>query len=194
MDVTILCGGYGTRLAGLWDGPKCLVRLGDGRPLIESLVNKALMLKPRKVFLLLGYRASEVVAWREGCCPHRDLVPIIETVPEGTAAAVRKALPLLRAPLLILNGDTLPRYELSDLTKAWHAAHPDLLVAWCGALMAGAFILGAESIERLGRSTEKNLERWMRLEAFGNVVRVGVNGFLDVGTPHGFQLAKEWKG
>src|SRR3990167_7061162 len=41
MNVAILCGGYGTRLAGLWDGPKCLVPLGDGGPIIAHLIRRA---------------------------------------------------------------------------------------------------------------------------------------------------------
>lgn len=179
MDVAILAGGYGTRLEGLWDKPKCLVPY-QGRPVIELIVDKALALKPRKIFLLLGYKASMVVAWRKGCCPHRDVVPIIETVPDGTASALRKALPLMKPPLLILNGDTVPLYDLSDLAQAFDEKTGRTVTAWAKGRSTGASILGAYAMGRIAASKETNLDAFLYDTSVHFLL---VPGFIDIGTP-----------
>ena len=184
LDVCILAGGHGRRLAGLWDSPKCLVPY-KGRPLIEELVNRALALRPRKIYLLLGHRASEVVAWREGCCPHRDVVLIIETEPLGTAGALRNVAPLLRAPVLVLNGDTLPGYDLSGLVqfheRSWQ---PTATVAWCNNVHAGASVLSDRALSHIVNFYDETDDLYAMLR--GMSLRYDVSEFLDVGTPEGF--------
>lgn len=189
MDIAILAGGYGTRLWGVWNGPKCLVPY-KGRPIIELLVNKALELKPRKVFLLLGYKASAVVQWRENCFPHRDVVPIIETEPLGTAYAIRNVLPLITYPLMVLNGDTVPFYDLSELVSAF--TKPPYggrtVAAWSNKHYAGASILSSYSQARLNRSMEPDFDSFLYTT---EVLRLETCGFLDIGTPEDFKKAQE---
>ena len=188
MDIAILAGGYGTRLKGLWDGPKCLMPY-QGRPVIEHIVNKALELKPRKIFLLLGYQASKVVAWREACCPHRYVVPIIETEPKGTAAAIRNALPLMKSPLLVLNGDTVPYYDLlSEFIAAYDDGTRRNITAWADGVHAGASLFGAYTMFKIEESKANDLNLFI----YGTDVKhVRVSGFLDVGTPEGFHKAQQ---
>ncbi len=184
MDIAILAGGYGTRLEGLWDGPKCLVRY-NGRPVIERLVDQALEFKPRKVFLLLGNQASKVVEWRECCCPHRDVVPIIETIPSGTATAIRNAYAFLQLPLLILNGDTVFWYDLAEIVSEFDAGTGDTIVAWTDCY-AGAGVFGAKGMDQILYSKETDLD------VFVNSTRrvlFPLLSFLDVGTPEGFRRA-----
>lgn len=196
LDVCVLAGGRGTRLAGLWDGPKCLVWY-KGRPLIEELVNRSLALGPRKIYLLLGHQASQVVAWREGCCPHRDVVPIIETESLGTAGALRNVAPLLRPPVLVLNGDTLPFYELGQLIACHeHLNSKNLIwhwqatVAWHGGAPAGAAVLSERFIENLIVTSETDLAVLLT----GQARYHAPGGFLDVGTPEGFKRVQHLKG
>ena len=188
MDIAILAGGYGTRLKGLWEGPKCLVPY-RGRPVIEHIVNIALELKPRKIFLLLGYQASKVVAWREACCPHRDVVPVIETEPKGTAAAIRNALLLMKAPLLVLNGDTVPQYNLwSEFTSVYDDGTRQTITAWAGGVYAGASLFGAYAMLEIENSSANNLDTFI----YNTDVRhIRVSGFLDVGTPEGFYKTQQ---
>ena len=188
MDIAILAGGYGTRLKGLWEGPKCLVPY-RGRPIIEHIVDKALKLKPRKIFLLLGHQASKVVAWRETYCPHRNVIPIIETVPEGTAAAIRNAFPFITPRLLILNGDTIPEYDLSKLTEAFDEPTGRTLAAWDAYrnCHAGASVFGAHGIDQIVYSKEAGMGVFVNSPS---VQRFHVAGFLDVGTPEGFTQAQ----
>lgn len=190
MDITILAGGRGTRLKGIWDRPKCLVPY-QGRPLIEHLVDRALELKPRKVFLLLGHKAWEVVQWREHCCPHRDVVPIIETEPKGTAAAVRNALPLMKPPLLVLNGDTLPCYNLlSEFVIAFDDGTGRTIAAWADGVPAGASLFGAYKMSSIGASCANDLTDFI----YGTDVKhVSVSGFIDAGTPKGLKQLRRYK-
>ncbi len=183
MDVAILAGGYGTRLKGVWNRPKCLVPY-QGRPLIEHLVERSMELKPRKVFLLLGYKASEVVAWREGCYPHRDVIPIIETVPEGTASAIRNALPWIICPLLVLNGDTLPLYNLSLLKEYFNDLTGSTVAAWT-VCYAGACMFGAHGKDSITFSNKKDLNDFILPAA----LRLPITGFIDMGTPEGLKQA-----
>lgn len=180
-DVCILAGGRGTRLVGLWDGPKCLVPF-KGRPLIEELINRALALEPRKIYLLLGHRASQVVAWREDCCPHRNVIPIIETEPLGTAGALRNAAPFLCRPVLVLNGDTLPGYNLAGLVEFRdRMGNVEAVVACHDGKYAGAAVLNDVFFARLATSPERDLDALLV-----DASRYRVPGFLDVGTPDGF--------
>lgn len=193
MDVVILAGGLGTRLKGIWDHPKCLV-LYQGRPVIELLVNKALALDPRKIFLLLGYKASEIVAWREACCPHRNVVSVIETVPEGTSSALRNVAPFITkvSKLMILNGDTIPLYDLKIIEQnyvfdgttvvAWDSIHD----CYAGCAMVSS-LLGLSGLSRLRHFEGSALDRVIDNPTN---IRVNVPGFLDVGTPEGFRKAQ----
>ncbi len=176
-DVAILAGGYGTRLHGLWQGPKCLA-LYQGRPIIECIVNLALELQPRKVFLLLGHKASEVVAWREACYPHRDVVPVVETMQLGTIAAIRNALPLLQPPVLFLNGDTVPQYNLQELVKGVP------LAAWTKDKYAGVCMLNQYVLQVLEGVEETELGEF--LSRTPAIQRLRVPGFIDIGTPEEF--------
>lgn len=193
MDVAILCGGYGTRLDGLWDSAKCLVPLGDGRPILHHILVRVHRLRPRRIYLLTGHKDGDVIdALRSGSMLSPRL-QVAHSKPNGTAAALRQHAPTFQAPLMVLNGDTLPLYPLQDLAQRWAVDEPDVLIAMGGALPAGAVMLGVEALERLQLSSEPDFARWLEREAFGDVVRIGVSGFLDVGTPHGFELAKVWK-
>lgn len=193
MDVAILCGGYGTRLAGLWNGPKCLVPLGDGEPLIAHLIRRVRKQLPQatRITLITGHKGDEVVAaLRERSLLSPRLIVKRENDPGGTAMALRFAA--VKGPVLVLNGDTLPRHNLADLARAWAERRPDVLTTYCGSQSAGAVVLSAFAVGRLFNSVESNLEQWLQQSDFGNTLHVGVNGFLDVGTPYGFELAKIW--
>lgn len=189
MDIAILAGGYGTRLKGIWDKPKCLIPY-RGQPLIEFLVNQALELRPRKIFLLLGHKASEVVAWHESCCLHRDVVSIIETKPEGTASAIRNALPLIQPCfLMVLNGDTIPGYDLNKIIGAFNSGAGKTTVAWADGCYAGTSVFGARGINQIIYSKETDLNVFVNdLSA----ARVNTLGFLDVGTTEGFRKSQQF--
>lgn len=205
LDVVILAGGRGTRLRGLWNDAKCLVPLGDGRPIIEHLVERCLALAPRRATLLLGAHEEGVLEWmrlRTAKHPSR-LIRARTDPPQGTAVALRRYLaaysPLVDGPspdaLLVLNGDTLPLFDL-DAVLRYHASR---LGAWATIavvhdaaawrdIYAGAAVLGRAAQDAVARD-ERAVDLAVHLLGAQRFV---VPGFLDVGTPPGFREARAW--
>ena len=210
LDVLILAGGLGTRLKDVWGGPKCLVPVG-GNPLLHRLLDAVAPLRPRIVALALGHRADEVNKWLETL--HQvdhdlggptntwpwpfDMSSVIEDKPLGTAGAVRNAvfhsLLGLEAPLLMLNGDTLPQYDLSEFAKFHHTCmyydQQVTTVTWSQDRLAGGVIIGARKLGEIERSSASNLDEFLDSDC----IQCVVSDFLDVGTPEGFKEAQQLK-
>lgn len=199
VDVCVLAGGLGTRLRGVWDGPKCLVPVG-GVPLLERLLRCLRPLTPRKVALALGYRGEDVQAFIEALPPSVGLsiYSVIEADQRGTAAAFRRlweSAAELQAPILVLNGDTLPLYDLASLVH-FHASR---LGAWSTAAMANAgqwreVYAGAAVLSDAAARTILADDRTHDFQShLVGSLRYQVRGFLDVGTPEGFKRAQDWQ-
>jgi mannose-1-phosphate guanylyltransferase len=108
IDVAILAGGLGTRLAGVLRGrPKVLAPVA-GVPFLAHLLAQLRSQGARRIVLCLGHRARPVLAHlRANPAVGMDVVPLVEPRPLGTAGAIAHALPSLRTdPVLVLNGDT----------------------------------------------------------------------------------------
>lgn len=199
MNVVILCGGRGSRLAGLWDHAKCLVPLGDGHPIITHLIRRAHALHPQHIILVTGHRGDEVASeLRRLRLLHPRLVVFREAHPAGTAVAVRVVNGWLDTDTLILNGDTLPRYELSAMLQPTPInGYWQLTRAMCGGRPAGAVRLSAMALQRLVRETQhSDLDAWIDASppelSESGIYHLFVRGFLDVGAPEGFALAQTW--
>jgi D-glycero-alpha-D-manno-heptose 1-phosphate guanylyltransferase len=108
ISVAILAGGLGTRLRpAVADRPKVLAPVA-GRPYLSHLIEYLARYEVREVVLLVGHRADEVHAALGDRHNGVRLNYSVEETPLGTGGAVRLALPLLRAPhVLLLNGDSL---------------------------------------------------------------------------------------
>lgn len=194
INVAILAGGRGSRLAGMWDLPKCLVPI-VGRPLILRLLDALDPVGVRNVNMLLGPGADQVVAEIGGDLVRRWWFSFVVRDPRGTAEALRYSMSVTcRAPLLVLNGDTLPLYDLRSLVSFYENVLPQAAVAFADGKNAGACVLGADSLCEIKDTAHGSLDVYL-----AKAERHYVRGFLDVGTPEGFarsQLLKEedlWK-
>jgi hypothetical protein len=194
MDVCILAGGRGTRLAGVWDGPKCMVPVG-GVPVLKRILQKVVAeIAPDNVVISLGSQtmALEVINWWS----YIQLHPIseialcgtrvnfaVEPAPLGRLRALVSCLPALTPPILVLNGDTLPRYDLRMLGE-----HPG--VAICGGRYAGAYVIDNKIAlyMRDYAGTDYDLDTVL---AVLTKRQIAVPGFLDIGTPQGFAEAQQ---
>ena len=190
LDVVILAGGRGTRLAGVWDGPKCLVPVA-GRSVLQRLLEEAGRLSPRRIILSLGYRANEVVrTLAERRVGYAPVLISYDNDLSGTTQALRHTLLHARFPLLVLNGDTLPGYGLAGLVL--HDERSELTessVAWCRGQYAGAAFLNGPFAQRLlTESDAQNLETLLL-----SLPRYYVEEYLDVGTPERFSYATSLK-
>ena len=199
LDVAIFAGGKATRLRGLWDRSKFLVPVG-GVPLITRLMAEIGTMRPRRLVMLLDDRAGEIINHPSVANRIFDLSWSIENPPAGTASAFRAGVRdqkiRMDVPLMVLNHDTLPLYPLASLAEH-HAQHHG---AWATAafvhhedfwrdVYAGASVLSVEAQREIYADKRTHDFPVHLLGAH----RYHVPGFIDVGTPEGFNRAKEWK-
>jgi NDP-sugar pyrophosphorylase family protein len=116
-DVTaaVLAGGLGTRLRSrIADRPKVLAPV-HGRPYLAYLLEQLAEVGVRDVVLLTGYLADQVRSAFGDSYAGLRLTYSREPSPLGTAGALRRALPYLLSPtILLLNGDSYCAASLLD--------------------------------------------------------------------------------
>jgi mannose-1-phosphate guanylyltransferase len=123
IDVAILAGGLGTRLAGaVPDLPKALAPVG-GRPFLDHLLDWLEGHGARRIVLLLGHRADQIEAHLAARPrPRLEFALSVEPAPLGTGGALGFARAHFRSdPVLVVNGDTFVDSDLAALARA-HAA------------------------------------------------------------------------
>ena len=120
IDVVILAGGRGTRLASaVPDRPKVLAKVA-GRPFLDHQLDLLQDAGARRVVLALGYRAEDVLAYIEAR-PANDmeLVPSIEDIALDTGGGLRLALSYLTTdPVLVMNGDSFAAIDFAAMAAA----------------------------------------------------------------------------
>jgi NDP-sugar pyrophosphorylase family protein len=111
IDVIILCGGKGERLASVGDGrPKALINVA-GRPFIDILMDELLRYGLKRFILSVGYLREQIKS-------HFSKTDILvefseEDVPLGTGGAIKKAAACAHSSsFLVLNGDSICRTDL----------------------------------------------------------------------------------
>lgn len=200
MNCIILAGGYGTRLRDVWDGPKCLVPVA-GEPILLRILEKLMFLEPppSKIVLVLGYKADKVLEWLWNYSKRRtynlfDRVSVIvEKELRGTATALRQALPTVTEPLMVMNADTLPKYELESLLKAYVRVTSEptkrilpAVAAWYQGNYAGACVLSKEATQFIDSGRATDLDFYLASTHHYEIS----GGYLDVGTPDNFYRAQ----
>jgi mannose-1-phosphate guanylyltransferase len=116
LDVVVLAGGLGTRIASLFpDLPKCLVPVGD-RAFLHRLISHVRAYGARRFLLALGHK-HEIVedyvarqSWGDV-----SVTCIVEPSPRGTGGALAEVLPSLTSSrALILNGDSFTQADFRE--------------------------------------------------------------------------------
>jgi mannose-1-phosphate guanylyltransferase len=129
LDVAVLAGGLGTRLAGALPGlPKVLAPVA-GRPFVEHLLDWLAREGARRVVFLLGHRA-DAVRTHLSAHPRAGMVldSVVEPAPMGTGGALAHARSALRTdPVLVVNGDTFVDAPLAPLRAAQGGAAAAML-------------------------------------------------------------------
>jgi mannose-1-phosphate guanylyltransferase len=142
IDVVILAGGKGSRLASLFpDQPKCLVPV-LGRPLLGYIVDRVRSFGGSRIVLALGHGHEAVRNHVQAEDWHGvEITSVVEPEPRGTGGALADVLPELRfGTSLVLNGDTFARVD------------PCLLLAFHGETGADASMAASrtEDVSRYG--------------------------------------------
>jgi NDP-sugar pyrophosphorylase family protein len=143
MEAIILAGGKGTRLRSLVkDVPKPMAEVA-GRPFLEWLLLTLKTQGLQRAVLCTGYRAEVIESYfKDGASLEMELRYSRECNPLGTGGAVRHALDMVQAErLLVLNGDSFCRIDLSRLRKT----HLDCLA------LATLWVVHREDCSRYGQ-------------------------------------------
>lgn len=127
IDVLILAGGLGSRIAGvLGDIPKVLAPV-EGRAFLDYQLDYLAGQGVRKVVLSLGHRAEMVLAHLARTKLPLRVETVVEPRPLGTAGAIAFARSALNSdPVALLNGDTWLDLDLAAML-AEHRASSDAL-------------------------------------------------------------------
>lgn len=128
IPVLILAGGRGTRLSGVTDLPKALIRVA-GRPFIIYLLAALHRQGFRRLFFLTGYGADifervlchDAPEARPGFLDDLELRFLVEEQPLGTGGALRQALPHVEGRALVLNADSYCSLDCLELLRLLEA-------------------------------------------------------------------------
>jgi D,D-heptose 1,7-bisphosphate phosphatase len=148
-QAVILCGGRGTRLGALTaDTPKPLLPVG-GAPFLDRLLFEFARHGIRRVLLLAGFGARQVVEYAEAnelaARFGLEIDVAVEPQPAGTGGALWHARDRLDDRFFLLNGDSWFDFNLLDLAARLEA-DPAALGALALRRLADASRFGAVSL------------------------------------------------
>jgi len=116
-EAIILAGGLGTRLQHVVkDVPKCMAPV-NGIPFIAYVIDHLQRQGIERFIFSLGYKSEQVIDFVDVQYKKLDKVFIIEPEQLGTGGAIREACNDVKNDhVVILNGDTLFRIDVQELT------------------------------------------------------------------------------
>ncbi len=114
VDAVILCGGLGSRLAGVVnDRPKPMAQIGR-RPFLDILIDHFSHFGFRRFVLCTGHRSQFIQEHYSRRSDSLEFVISDEPSPLGTAGAVKNAETLIRSDsFLVANGDSFCPVDLT---------------------------------------------------------------------------------
>lgn len=114
IDVVVLAGGLGTRLAAVLSNRPKLLAPVCGRPFVEILIDWLARFGARRVVFALGHLAHEVERHLDSHArPGLAFARVVESSPLGTAGALRLAAAQCHTdPVMVINGDSLVDADL----------------------------------------------------------------------------------
>ena len=130
LDVVILAGGRGTRLAALGLGCQKTVADVGGRPFLLRLLDRLAAEGAARAVLAVGHRSEDVrrvVSRRRGA---PEIVLSEEARPLGTGGALALARRHVRSsPVVVMNGDTWAPVDLGRLLAAHRTRRAPITLA-----------------------------------------------------------------
>lgn len=169
IDIVILAGGLGTRLASVFpDKPKILAPVA-GLPILDHQIERLRRQGARRIILALGHLADQVCSHLDEGVEGLDLMTSIEPEPLGTAGAVAHAFPLIRSDhVIVMNGDSLIETDLNAF------------VSWATINAIGAGLV-ATRVEQAGRYGLLGLDDHDVVETFDEKPRGDEPGWINAG-------------
>ena len=116
MDIIILCGGLGTRLKSLSKGlPKSLMTINKDVVFLDIILNEAMKLEPRKIYLSLFYKPELFIKYIKD--KNLEISYVIEKKKLDTGGAIKNIINKKKISnnFIVMNGDTfLFNYNLKN--------------------------------------------------------------------------------
>lgn len=130
MDVSILCGGEGTRLRPLtYIVPKPLLPFGS-KPILEVILLRMKKQGFRKFYLMVDYKADMIRNYfGNGESLGIDIKYIKETTSRGTAGPLSALRERITSPLVVMNGDLLTDLNFNKMMDFHRSENANLTIA-----------------------------------------------------------------
>lgn len=130
MDVSILCGGKGTRLRPLtYIVPKPLLPCGS-KPILEIILTRMKEFGFSKFYLMVDYKAEMIRNYfGNGKSLGMDIEYIKEKTSRGTAGPLSVLKKRITSPLVVMNGDLLTDLDFNKMMEFHQAENADLTMA-----------------------------------------------------------------
>lgn len=124
MKAVVMAGGEGTRLRPLTiNRPKPMVSLVD-RPVIQHILELLKLHGITDIIITVQYLANAIQDYYgDGSQYGVNITYSLEEVPLGTAGSVKNAEHLLDEPFLVISGDALTDFNLTEIIERHSAAH-----------------------------------------------------------------------
>lgn len=183
ITAAVLCGGQGTRLRPvIGDLPKCLAPVA-GKPFLNYLLEHLHRWSIEKVVLCTGYGGQQIEDFYGPDYAGMPLLYSREDEPLGTGGALRQALPLLDSdPVLVLNGDTFCKFDLTWLLQDRKPEYGGSSILFDVDRNTGVRLISRTCIERMPKETTFDLDEYL--------LGSGRQSFIDIGTPEGYAGAE----
>jgi D-glycero-alpha-D-manno-heptose 1-phosphate guanylyltransferase len=129
-EAIVLAGGFGTRLRSVVSElPKPMAPVGE-RPFLEIVLDELVNAGVQRCVLAVGYKRETIEAHFGKQYRGMALAYSIEDEPLGTGGGIRQAADMLDGDAcLVLNGDTLFRVDLEQLSRRFAERQSLLCVA-----------------------------------------------------------------
>jgi len=130
MNVLVLAGGLGTRLARVVGHlPKVMAPI-NGVPFLDYVLDQLRDQGFDRIILSVGYKCESIIKYygdgsQLGICIEYSLEPR----PLGTGGAIRKAEPLLDEEFLVVNGDSYLELKYDELIQFHHQRGSSITLA-----------------------------------------------------------------
>ena len=170
IDVVILAGGFGTRLAEMLDGkPKLLAPIG-GKPYLDFLLKWLVSFGARRIILALGHLAQEIEDYSNATFKGRlEIICAREPRPLGTAGALAFASVHIKSSLaLVMNGDS---FVDADLCKLIHRHNS----------FAGEATILCTRVANAGRYGSIKITKDGYVESFREKAEIKSSGMINAG-------------
>lgn len=128
MKAVIMCGGVGSRLKPITETvPKPMVKLLN-RPIIDIIIEKLIHSDINDIYISLGYMSTDIIEHCEMKKFGVDIHYCTEIKPLGTAGGVKNCINKTDDDILVLSGDNVFDFNLSDIFSYHYESEADITV------------------------------------------------------------------